>query len=81
MILIEIIYNLSFLFFFVVLIVGNMMRLIALFKCLGKRECNDRSCHLKAPCHRYQETITQEDVGCLTEMLNARRNELEKDNS
>lgn len=81
MILIEIIYNLSFLFFFVVLIVGNMMRLIALFKCLGKRECNDRSCHLKALCHRYQETITQEDVGCLTEMLNARRNELEKDNS
>lgn len=81
MILIEWIFNLALLLLLAVIVVGNIMRLIALFKCLRKRKCSDRSCSLKILCHRYQETITQEDLDCITKTLNERRRELEADDS
>lgn len=76
MIFTEMIGDIAMALFFAGIVIGNIVRVIALFKCFGRRECSNRNCHLKVLCHRYREDITQEDVDSITEMLNQRRKEL-----
>lgn len=75
--LIEWMFNIAYLFFFVTLVVGNVIRLIIWIRCFGKKDCNNQGCHLKYFCSKYQETITQEDLDCIAELLNEKRKELE----
>ena len=81
MIFTEMIGDLVMALFFAGIVVGNIVRAIALFKCLGKKECSNRNCHLKVLCHRYREEITQEDVDSIAEMLNQKRRELAENDS
>ena len=67
--------------FFAGIVIGNKVRVIALFKRLGKKECSNQNCHLKVLCHRYREEITQEDVDSISEMLNQKRKGLAKNDS
>lgn len=77
MLLIEWMFNIALLLFFVVLIVGNAIRFIMWVKCFRKKECDDQDCHLRYFCGKYQNTITQEDLNYIAELLNERRKELE----
>lgn len=78
-VLIEFIGDLLLLLFFVVMIVGNILRIIVLFKHLSNKEYRNRIRHLNIFCHRYWADVTQEDVDRLTEMLNERCKELNGD--
>ena len=81
MIFTEMIGDLVMALFFAGIVVGNIVRVIVLFKCLGKRECSNRNCHLKVLCHRYREEITLEDVDSIAAMLNQKRRELAENDS
>lgn len=48
-----------------------------LIKNLANKVHHDKICHLNVFCHRYWADVTQEDVDCLTKMLNERRKELD----
>ena len=80
-VLIEFIGDLFLLLFFVVMIVGNILRIIMLIKRLSDKEYSDRIRCLNIFCHRYWADVTQEDVDRLTEMLNERRKELNRGDS
>ena len=79
MLLIEWILNIALLLFFALPIVGNVIKLIIWIGCFGKKECDNQDCHLKYFCSKYQETITQEDLDYIDELLNERRKELERE--
>ena len=79
MLLIEWILNIALLLFFAVLIVGNVIKLIIWIGCFRKKECDNQNCYLKCFCSKYQETITQEDLDYIDELLNERRKELERE--
>ena len=77
MIFTEMIGDLVMALFFAGIVVGNMLRIIMLIKRLTNKEYCERVCRLNVFCHRYWADVTQEDVDCLTMMLNERRKELD----
>lgn len=77
MVLIGLIGEVLFRLVSVIIIVGNILEIIMLIKNLANKVHHDKICHLNVFCHRYWADVTQEDVDCLTKMLNERRKELD----
>lgn len=52
-------------FFTVVVVIGNIVRVWYFIKCIGVKDCNKKECRYKEYCSRYKDVLTEEEIESL----------------
>lgn len=67
--MLDICINAVWILFAVAVVIGNIIRVWYFIKCIGVKDCNNKECRYKGYCSRYKETITEEEIERLKNLI------------